>query len=96
MSLHARWLERARRFLTRACIALDAANLRFIPATGRPPGLTEDVHERLVVLSQIIYMESYLFLAVDGTGPKMAARIGEEPRRDLRVRVHFLTPCDMD
>lgn len=93
MTLHARWTERARQFLTKACIALNAANIQFIPATGRPPGLTEDVSERLVVLSQVIYLENYLFLAVDGTEPKMTARIEKEFRREVEVRVLFPVPC---
>jgi hypothetical protein len=32
-----------------------SANLRFIPVFGRPPELTEEVQERLAVLSQILY-----------------------------------------
>lgn len=85
MDLYARCFKRARRFLTKACIALNAAKLCFIPSSGNPPGLTEDHHERLVVLSQIVYLESYLFLTVDGTEPKMAARIEKEFRHEFRV-----------
>ena len=95
MSIHARWLSPARQWLAKACISLNAANLRFIPATGRPPGLTEDVRERLVALSQVIYLESYMFLAVDGTEPMMAVRIEKEFRDDLQVRVRPLTPPDV-
>lgn len=91
MTLHARWLGPSRQCLTKACIILNAATLRFIPATGRPPGLTEAVHERAVVLSQIVYYESYLFLAVDGTEPKLATRIEREFRQELQVRVRLLT-----
>ena len=96
MTLYTRWLGSARRCLTSACVALNAAGLRFIPATGRPPRLTEDVHERLVALSQIIYLENYMFLAVDGVEPKMTVRIGGEFRYDLQVRVRFLTPWGVD
>jgi len=88
MALYSRWFDTARKFLKRACIALNAAGRRFIPATGRPPELTEDVRERLVVLSQVIYMENYMFLVVDGTEPKMTVRIEQEFRDDLQVRVH--------
>jgi len=90
MTLHSRWLGSARKFLTRTCITLNAAGLRFVPATGRPPGLTEDVRERVVVLSQIIYLENYMFLVVDGTEPKMTVRIQKEFRHDLQVRIRFL------
>jgi len=95
-SLYSRWFEISRRYLRKACIALNAASLRFIPATGRPPGLTDDVRERFVVLSQTIYFENYLFLAVDGTEPKMTARIEKEFRHELQVRVRFLVPCGVD
>jgi len=54
MTLHARWFDPSRECLTKACVAIKAANLRFIPVTGRPPVLTEDVRERVVVLSQVI------------------------------------------
>ena len=83
----------ARQYLTRACIALNAAKLRFIPEAGRPPDFTEDVHERLAVLSQAIYFEHYMFLAVDGLEPKMTARIEKEFRHELPVRIRFLAPC---
>ena len=92
MSIHARWLSPARQWLAKACISLNAANLRFIPAVGRPPGLTEDVRERIVALSQVIYLESYMFLAVDGTEPMMTARIEKEFRQDLQVRDCSFTP----
>jgi hypothetical protein len=39
------------------------------------------------VLSQIVYMENYLFLAIDRTPPTMAVRIEKEFRRKLQVRV---------
>ena len=96
MTLHGRWFGSARKCLTKACIALNAADLRFIPATGRPPELTEDVREWVVVLSQIIYLETYLFLAVDGAEPKMTVRIEKEFRHELQVRPRLLTPCDVD
>jgi len=96
MTLHARWFDPSRKCLTKACMILNAANLWFIPATGRIPEFTEDVHERAVVLSQIIYFESYLFLAVDGTDSKMATRIEKEFRHELQVRARLLTSHGMD
>jgi len=91
--LYEGWFKHPRHHLTRACIALGAAKLRFIPATGRPPGLTDDVYERLLILSQIVYFENYMFLAVDGVEPKMAAQIEEEFRHELQVRGGFLFVC---
>jgi len=95
-SLSSRWFMVSHKYLRKACTALNAASLRLIPATGRPPGLTEDVCERLATLSQIIYFENYLFLAVDGAEPKVIARIENEFRYELQVRVRFLVPCGAD
>ena len=95
-SLYSRWFALSRKSLRKACITVNAASLRFIPATGRPPGLTEDVRERLAVLSQTIYFENYMFLAVDGTEPMMTVRIEKEFRYELQVRVRFLAPCGID
>jgi len=50
-NLYGRWLKMAREYLTKARIVLNTAKLRFIPDTGRPPELTEDVHERLATLA---------------------------------------------
>ena len=94
-SLHGRWFEFTRQYLTRTCIALNAANLRFAPVTGRPPILTDDVRERVVVLSQVIYLENYLFLVVDGKEPNMTVRIEKEFRHELQVMPRFLIPYNV-
>ena len=84
-SLYGRWFEFSRQCLTRACLAINAAKLRFIPTTGRPQELTEEVLERFAILSQNVYFENYLYLAVDGKEPKMTARIEKEFRNELLV-----------
>lgn len=86
-ALYGRWFDFCRQYLTKACLALNAAKLRFLPATGRPPELTEEVIERLAALSQNIYFENYMFLAVDGVEPKMTARLEKEFRYEVRVRL---------
>ena len=88
--LFQRLFRPARVYLTKACNAMNAADLRFIPVFGRPPELIEEVQERLAVLSQIIYTENYLFLAIDRTPPTMATRIEKEFRHELQVRVLHL------
>ena len=70
-----RWFQIARSFLTKGCIAVNAANLQFIPAFGRPPELAEGVQESLTVLSQLVYLENYLLLAIDRMKPKMTTRL---------------------
>ena len=84
-ALYVRHFDFCRKCLTKACIALNAAKLRFLPEIGRPPELTEEVIEKLAVLSQNIYFENYMFLAVDGIEPKMTARLEEEFRYELQV-----------
>lgn len=59
-------------YIKRSCDAVNAGGLRFIPVYGPPPELSESVHERLTVLSQIMYFENLLFLTSGGPHPKMA------------------------
>jgi len=73
-------------YLQRSCEAVNTAELRFIPTYGQPPEFSEDLHEKLSVLSQIIYFENFLFLACDGAEPVMTARIEKEFRYELQVR----------
>ena len=82
-----RWFQFARLYLAKGCSIVNTANLRFVPASGRPPELTEEVQERLAVLSQLVYLENYLFLAIDQITPTMTARIEKEFRHELQVRV---------
>ena len=96
MSLHGRWFEFTRQYLTRTRIALNAASLRFAPVTGRPPILTNDIRERVVMLSKVIYLETYLLLVVDETEPNMTVRIEKEFRQELQVRPRFLIPYNVD
>ena len=95
-SLNGRWFEFCRQYLTKACIALNAAKLQFIPTSGRPPALTEDILERLAILSQSIYFENYLFLVVDGKEPKMTTRIEKEFRREFLASLCFIVPYGSD
>lgn len=82
-SLYGRWFEFSRQYLTKACLALNAAKLQFIPTIGRPPELSEEVLERLAILSQSIYFVNYMFLAVDGKEPASTGRIEGEFRHEL-------------
>ena len=73
-------------YIQKACEAVETAKLQFIPTYGRPPGFSEELHEKLPVLSQIIYFETFLFLTCGGAEPKMTARIEKEFRHRLQVR----------
>src|SRR5262249_28516663 len=73
-------------YMQRSCEAVDAAGLQFVPTYGRPPHLSATLHEKLSVLSQIIYFENFLFLTHGGAEPTMSARIEKEFRHQLPVR----------
>jgi len=72
-------------YIKKSCEAVTAAGLRFIPAYGRPPPLSADLHEKLSVLSQVIYFENFLFLTCGGAEPTMTTKIETEFRHQLQV-----------
>lgn len=72
-------------YLWKTCRMLNAAEMRFIPKYGHPPPFSDEVHEKSTVLSQLIWMENYLFLTCYGERPKLTARIEEEFRNELPV-----------
>ena len=80
-----RWFQMARSFLTKGCSAANATNLQFIPTFGRPPELAEEVQESLAILSQLVDLENYLFLAIHQT--KMMTRLEKEFQRELQVMI---------
>lgn len=73
-------------YMQKSCEAVNTAGLQFIPTYGRPPEFSEVLHEKLSVLSQIIYFENFLFLTSGGAEPTMTARIEKEFRYKLPVR----------
>jgi hypothetical protein len=72
-------------YLEKSCEAVNMAGLQFIPTYGRPPPLSPHLHEKLSVLSQIIYFENFLFLTCGGAHPTMTTRIEKEFRHQLQV-----------
>ena len=74
-------------YLSKVFDLIDSGDLRFLPVYGRPPELSEQVREDTAVLSQAIYLENYLHLALGGPAPVKTARIEREFRMDLQVRI---------
>jgi len=72
-------------YIQKCCEMIEAGNLRFVPATGHPPGFSEDLHENLVVLSQVIYWANYLFLVRGGPQPHATVNLEKEFRQELPV-----------
>ena len=72
-------------YIEKCCEAVNMARLQFIPTYGRPPPLSQDLHEKLSILSQIIYLENFWFLTCGGAEPTMTTRIEKEFRHQLQV-----------
>ena len=79
-------------YLLKVCELIDKGNLRFLPVYGRPLELSEQVREDSAVLSQTIYLENYLYLALDGPGPVKTVKIEREFRLDFQVRIICCRP----
>ena len=73
--------------LLKASEIIEKARFQFLPEYGPPPQLSDQVREAISVLSQVIYLENYLYLTMDGSVPVKTARIEREFRSDLQVRV---------
>ena len=73
-------------YIKKSCEAINTAGLQFIPTYERPPEFSEDLHEKLSLLSQAIYFENYLFLTYGGAEPTMTARLEKEFRHQLQVQ----------
>ncbi|KAF9779636.1 hypothetical protein BJ322DRAFT_369328 [Thelephora terrestris] len=74
-------------YLLKGCKIIDKANLRFLPAYEPPAEFSDQVREEVSALSQTIYLENYLYLALGGPAPLKTARIEREFRSDLRCSV---------
>ena len=80
------WPLNSQFYLLKVCEFIDKGNLRFLPAYGRSPELSEQVREDAAVLSQTIYLENYFYLALGGLAPTKTTKIEREFRRDFQVR----------
>jgi len=80
------FISNAQLYLLKVCELIGKGNLQFLPVYGRPPELSEQIREDAAVLSQTIYLENYLYLALDGPGPTRTAKIEREFRQDFQVR----------
>jgi len=73
-------------YIQRGCGAINTGKIQFVPTYGQPPEFSEDLHEKISVLSQIIYFENFSFLTCGGAEPTISVRIEKEFRHDLPVR----------
>lgn len=75
-----------RLYIKESCEALSIGGLQFVPTYGQPPGFSEELHEKLSTLSQIIYFENFTFLTSGGAMPTLTTKIEMEFRQQLPVR----------
>ena len=73
-------------YLQKVYELIDNGNLQFLPVYGRPPELSDQVREDAAVLSQTVYLENYMHLALGGPTPVNTAKIEREFRGDFQVR----------
>ena len=72
-------------YIQKGCDFIKAGNLQFVPPGGRPPEFSEELHETLNALSQMIYWANYLFLMRGGPEPRSTVRLEREFRQELPV-----------
>ena len=91
-AIYLRMPQTALLYIQKCCRFIEAGHLEFIPTYGRPPGFSEDLHETLVTLSQVIYWANYLFLMRGGPEPRATAKLEGDFRQELSVGDSAPTP----
>jgi len=83
--LYLRWLSITQSYLLKAIHLANECHLSFVPKDGPVPVFSGDVHERIAQLSQLIYLENFLFLTGNGAEPQATSRLEKEFRTELEV-----------
>ena len=81
----ARMTQMALLYIQKGCDFIKIGKLQLVPICGRPPEFSEDLHETLVSLSQIMYWANYLFLMCGGPEPHATFKLEKEFRHELPV-----------
>ena len=77
--------EMALLYIQKSCDFIKAGNVQFVPTCGRPPEFSEDLHDTLASLSQVLYWANYMFLMRGGPEPRTTANLEKEFREELLV-----------
>jgi hypothetical protein len=83
--IHFRMPQLALLYTKKCCEFVQAGNLQFVLTYGRPPEFSEDLHEILAALTQVIYWANYLFLMCGGPEPRTTAKLEKEFQHELPV-----------
>lgn len=90
-----RWLSITKAYLLKAVQIANECHLTFVPEDSPAPTFSGGVHEHIVQLSQLIYLENFLFLTRNGTEPKATSRLEKEFRIGLEVtNLPWFSPVD--
>ena len=81
-----RWIDVAQGSLAKAIRIANKYHMMFVPEDGPAPAFSGDIHEHVVQLSQLIYLENFLFLTRNGVQPKGTSRLEREFRTKLEVK----------
>ncbi|KAF9654296.1 hypothetical protein BDM02DRAFT_3106606 [Thelephora ganbajun] len=84
-----RWLNITQTYLLKAIHIANECHMSFVPKDGPVPVFSGDVHEHITQLSQLIYLENFLFLTRNGVEPKATSRLEEEFRTELEASYPF-------
>ena len=80
-----RWLNITQTYLLKAIHIANEFHISFVPGDGPVPAFSGDVHEHIAQLSQLIYLENFLFLTGNGVEPQATSRLEKEFRTELEV-----------
>lgn len=80
-----RWINITQMYLLKAIRVAEECNMTFVPEDNPAPPFSGDVHEHIAQLSQLIYLENFLFLTRNGVEPKATSRLEKEFRNKLEV-----------
>ena len=80
-----RWISITQAYLLKAIQTANECHMSFVPEDSPTPVFSGDVHERIAQLSQLIYLENFLFLTRNGVEPKATSRLEKEFRTELEV-----------
>lgn len=83
--IYVRLIQSAALYIQKSCDFIEGGDMRFVPAHGHPPELSEDLHETLLALSQNIYWANYLFLMCGGPEPHATFGLENQFRQELPV-----------
>ena len=83
--LFLRWLNITQDYLLKAIHIANECDMSFVPKDSPVPVFSGGVHEHIAQLSQLIYLEKFLFLTRNGVEPKATSRLEKEFRTELEV-----------